>query len=52
MSAIYYFAKLFIAIELRRSHGVYFASAFLEDYESEIRRAIDERSKALVSGSP
>lgn len=34
-----YFAKLMVALELRRTHGVIFAAAFLDQFGSEIGRA-------------
>lgn len=35
-----YFAKLLIALELRRTHGTVFTAAFLRQYEHEIAHAV------------
>lgn len=34
-----YFAKLLVALELRQTHGIVFAAAFLEQFSPEIGRA-------------
>ncbi len=41
-----YFAKMLIALELRRTHGVVFAAFFLRQYESEIARALLTRQRS------
>ena len=41
-----YFARLLVALELRRTHGREFAARFLEEFDVEIRRAVAARGEA------
>lgn len=34
-----FFAKLLVALALRKTHGIVFAAAFLDEFESEIHLA-------------
>lgn len=50
-----YFAKLLIALELRRTHGIVFTAAFLRQYEHEIAHAVSicgERLRAIRDERP
>lgn len=49
MNTIYYFGRLVIAIQLRRSHGTIFAAAFLAEFDVEISRAIDIMSQRTAT---
>jgi hypothetical protein len=42
-----YFAKLLIALELRRTHGTVFTAAFLRQYEREIALAVSVCAERL-----
>ena len=38
----FYFAKLSLTLALRKTHGIVFAMAFLEEYSGEIEQAFRE----------
>jgi hypothetical protein len=42
------FAKLVVALELRRTHGIVFAAAFLEEFDAEISSALDLIATTMV----
>lgn len=54
-SRVFYFAKMLVALELRRTHGIVFAAAFLDQFAPEVCRVAANlalRPGHDASGSP